>query len=125
MKKILALTAASLCSSPVLAGAYVNLETNASYTGSDYKSRSTDYHIGYQNTLGVLDWYAQGGRTVDSFDNDLWLEADSESTWSGKVGGSVSATEKLDVYGEVSFANFFDEDIDNSYGTKLGAKFAF
>ena len=43
----------------------------------------------------------------------------------GKIGGSVAANEKLGVYGEVSFANLFNEDTDNTYGTKLGAKFSF
>ena len=33
--------------------------------------------------------------------------------------------EKLGVYGEVAFANVFDEDTDNSWGTKLGAKYSF
>ena len=120
MKKILALTAASLCSSPVLAGAYVNVETNASYTGGDYDSRATDLHVGYESTVGAIDWYAQGGKTINAVDG-----LDSESAWSGKLGGSVSATERLGVYGEISFANILDEETDNTYGTKLGAKFAF
>ena len=38
---------------------------------------------------------------------------------------SVAANEKLGVYGEESFANLFNEDTDNTYGTKLGAKFSF
>ena len=125
MKKIALALAATIASTPAMAGPYVNVETNAAYQGSDYKLRSTDFHIGYENTLGVLDWYAQGGKTVDSFDNDLWLEADSESKFSGKLGGSVAATEKLNVYGELAFANVFDEEVDNSYGTKLGVKFKF
>ena len=120
MKKIIALTAASLCSTPAMAGIYANVETNASYTGADYESRETDLHVGYENTVGVLDWYAQGGKTINAVDG-----ADSASAWSGKVGGSVSATDRLGVYGEFSFANVADEDTDNTYGTKLGAKFAF
>ena len=120
MKKFLALTAVSLCSSPVLAGVYTNVETNASYTGADYTSRSTDLHVGYENTVGVLDWYAQGGKTINAVDG-----ADSDSAWSGKVGASVSATDKLGVYGEFSFANIADEEIDNTYGTKLGVKYSF
>ena len=51
--------------------------------------------------------------------------ADSDSNFSGKFGGSVAATERLGVYGEVSFANFFDEETDNTYNTKLGTKFTF
>ena len=120
MKKILLTVAAATISSPVLAGPYVNVESNASSSGSDYKSRATDLHIGYENKLGSLDWYVQGGQTIDSVDG-----ADSDSNFSGKFGGSVAATERLGVYGEVSFANFFDEETDNTYNTKLGTKFTF
>tara|TARA_R100001510_G_C7488898_1_gene97595 strand:- start:31 stop:387 length:357 start_codon:yes stop_codon:yes gene_type:complete len=118
MKKFIALTAVSLCSSPVLAGPYVNVETNANYTGSDYTSRATDLHLGYENSIGSLAYYVQGGKTINAVDG-----ADSESNISGKLGGSVSATDKLGVYGEVSFSQV--EDADNNYGTKLGAKFSF
>ena len=120
MKKISLALAASLFSTPAMAGTYVNVESNASYTGGDYQSRSTDLHVGYESTVGILDWYAQGGKTIDAADG-----VDSESKWSGKVGGTVAATDKLGVYGEVSFADIFDEDTDNSYGTKLGAKYSF
>ena len=120
MKKITLAIAATLFSVPAIAGPYVNVESNASYTGSDYQSRATDLHLGFENSGGVFDWYAQGGKTINAADG-----VDSDSNWSGKVGGSVAATERLGVYGEVSFANLFDEDTDNTYGTKLGAKFNF
>ena len=118
MKKLSLAVAATLFSSPVLAGPYVNVETNANYTGSDYESRSTDLHLGYENNLGDLAYYIQGGKTINAADG-----TDSESNFSGKLGGSVSATDKLGVYGEVSFSQV--EDADNNYGTKLGAKFSF
>ena len=121
MKKFIVLTAAATLSAPVLAGPYVNVETNASYTGSDYTSRATDLHLGYENKLGSLDWYVQGGQTVDSVDGS----EESDSNFSGKFGGSVAATEKIKVYGELAFSNFFDEETTNSYGTKLGAKYSF
>ena len=120
MKKLSLAIAASLFSAPAMAGVYANVETNASYTGADYESRATDLHVGYENTVGVLDWYAQGGKTINAVDG-----AESDSAWSGKVGGSVSATDKLGVYGEFSFANIADEEIDNTYGTKLGVKYSF
>ena len=118
MKKITLAIAASLFSSPVLAGPYVNVETNANYTGSDYTSRATDLHIGYENNLGDLAYYIQGGKTINAVDG-----IDSESNISGKLGGSVAATDKLNLYGEISFAQV--EDADNNFGTKLGAKFSF
>ena len=118
MKKISLAIAASLFSAPVMAGPYVNVESNANYTGSDYESRSTDLHIGYENNLGDLAYYIQGGKTINAVDG-----VDSESNFSGKLGGSISATDKLGFYGEVSFAQV--EDADNTYGSKLGAKFSF
>ena len=41
---------------------------------------------------------------------------------SGKIGGSVQATENVSVYGELSFITAEDEP---SIGTKLGAKYTF
>jgi len=120
MKKLALVLASTLASTPAMAGPYVNVETNANYAGSDYTSRTTDLHVGYENELGALAFYVQGGKTINAADG-----VDSESNFSGKFGGSVSATEKLGVYGEVAFANVFDEDTDNSWGTKLGAKYSF
>ena len=118
MKKISLAIAASLFSAPVMAGPYVNVESNASYTGTDYTSRATDLHIGYENNLGDLSYYIQGGKTINAADGVY-----SESNFSGKLGGNISATDKLGFYGEVSFAQV--EDADNTYGTKLGAKYSF
>ena len=118
MKKLALVLATTLVSTPAMAGPYVNVETNANYTGSDYTSRATDLHIGYENTLGSFAYYAQGGKTINAADG-----VDSESNFSGKLGASVPATDKLGVYGEVSFAQV--EDADNNYSTKLGAKFSF
>ena len=120
MKTIALAIAASTFAVPAFAGPYVNVETNANYTGSDYTSRGTDLHVGFEKTSGPVDWYVQGGKTINAVDG-----ADSDSAWSGKVGGSVSATDKLGVYGEFSFANIADEEIDNTYGTKLGVKYSF
>ena len=118
MKKLALVLATTLVSTPAMAGPYVNVESNANYTGSDYNSRATDLHVGYENSLGSLAYYVQGGKTINAADG-----VDSESTFSGKLGGSVSATDKLGVYGEVSFNQV--EDADNTYATKLGAKYSF
>ena len=118
MKKLALVLATTLVSTPAMAGPYVNVESNANYTGSDYESRSTDLHVGYENNIGDLAYYIQGGKTINAANG-----VDSESNISGKLGASVSATDKLGVYGEVSFAQV--EDADNTYGTKLGAKFSF
>ena len=118
MKQLALVLATTLVSTPAMAGPYVNVESNANYTGSDYTSRATDLHIGYENELGSLAYYVQGGKTINAADG-----VDSESNFSGKLGASVSATDKLGLYGEVSFAAVEDED--NNYATKLGAKYSF
>ena len=118
MKKLALVLATTLASTPAMAGPYVNVESNASYTGSDYTSRATDLHIGYENNLGDLAYFVQGGKTINAADG-----VDSESNFSGKLGGSISATDKLGFYGEVSFSQV--EDADNTYGSKLGAKYSF
>jgi len=118
MKKLSIALIASLFSSPAFAGLYVNVESNANYTGSDYTSRATDLHVGYENNLGELAYYAQGGKTINAADG-----LDSESNFSGKFGGSISATDKLGVYGEISFSQVKEDD--NNYGSKLGLKYSF
>ena len=118
MKKLALVLATTLASTPAMAGPYVNVETNANYTGSDYTSRTTDLHVGYENELGALAFYVQGGKTINAADG-----VDSDSNFSGKLGGSVAATERLGVYGELAVTAV--EDSDNTFGTKLGAKYSF
>ena len=118
MKKIILTVAAATLSSPVLAGPYVNVESNSSFTGSDYKSTATDIHLGFEGEANDLAWYIQGGKTVNAADG-----ADSDSNWSGKTGANFPVTGKLNVYGELSFSQV--EDADNNWGTKLGTKFTF
>ena len=119
MKKIaLALAATAFASTPAMAGVYINAESNASYTGNDYTSRTTDLHLGYEGTAGQLGYYIQGGPALQAADG-----VDGSTDFSGKGGVSIAATEKLDVYGEVSFVT--DDTTDTAYGTKIGAKFKF
>ena len=119
MKSIaLALATISFASAPAMAGVYVNAESNASYTGNDFTSRTTDLHIGYEGDVGQLGYYIQGGPAFTAPDG-----VDGNTDFSGKGGLSIAATEKLDVYGEVSFLT--DETADTAYGTKIGAKFKF
>ena len=118
MKKIALALAATLASTPAMAGVYINAESNASYTGNDYTSRTTDLHVGYEGEVGALGYYVQGGPAFTAADG-----ADGSTDFSGKLGGSVAASEKLGVYGEISFKT--DETADNAYGTKIGAKWSF
>jgi len=118
MKKLALALAASIASAPAMAGVYVNVESNASYTGTDYTSRTTDLHVGYEGDVGDLGYYIQGGPAITGADG-----VDGTNEFSGKLGGSVAASEKLGVYGEISFKT--DETADNAYGTKIGAKYSF
>ena len=119
MKKIALILASAFIGAPAIAGPYVNVESNASYTGSDYQSRTTDFHVGYEGGNETFDWYVQGGPAVVAADS-----VDSDTQMSGKVGASVAATDKLDFYGEVSVLTA-DGDVDNSWGTKIGTKYSF
>ena len=119
MKTLALALASTLVAGPAFAGVYVNVESNAGYTGSDYESRTTDFHVGYEDTAGSVDWYVQGGPAVVSVDG-----ADSDNQMSGKIGANVAATEKLGFYGEISVVTA-DGDVDNSWGTKIGTKFNF
>ena len=97
----------------------MNVESNAGYTGSDYESRTTDFHVGEESTVGAVDWYVQGGPAVVSVDG-----SDNDNQLSGKVGANVAATDKLGFYGEISVVTA-DGDTDNSWGTKIGTKYSF
>ena len=112
LKKILAVAAASAIS-PAFAGFYVNVENNGSYTGRDYNGSGTDLHLGYEGGNDSASYYLQGGAFLSNPDG-----GESSTNFSGKVGGSVAASERVDVYGEFSIVT----DTTNAYGTKLGLK---
>ena len=119
MKTIaLALAATAFASTPAMAGVYLNAESRDGYTGKDYTGRTVDLHVGYEGDIGKLGYYVQGGPAFTSPDG-----ADGNTDFSGKGGLSVAASEKLDIYGEISFLT--DEVNDTAYGTKIGAKFKF
>ena len=118
MKKIALALASTLVTAPAFAGPYVNVESNASYTGSDYKNRTTDFHVGWEGGNDAFDYYLQGGPALVSDDG-----VDGTRELSGKVGANVAATEQLGFYGEISVLT--DEDADNSWGTKIGTKYNF
>jgi hypothetical protein len=103
--------------SAAVAGPYANVEANAGWVGSDYAGNVTDLHLGYEHSEGPYSVYVQGGPAFVSVDG-----MDSEMEFSGKVGGSVQASDKVSVYAELAGIT---GDLNNSYGGKLGAKYAF
>ena len=117
----LAATAAIVAPSAVMAGPYVNVETNAGRTGADYTGANTDFHVGYEGALGEsASYYVQGGATLVSPDG-----GESDTVPSGKAGLGVSVTDALGAYGEVSFIGSGDDNIDRGYGAKAGLKYSF
>ena len=121
-KSALAASAAlSMSAGAAFAGPYVNVESNAGWTGSEYNGAATDLHVGYEGTLGEdASWYVQGGATVLTPDG-----GDADTVPSGKAGIGLALTDALGAYGEVSFVGSGDEDIDRGYGAKLGLKYSF
>ena len=120
IKHAIALAAAApLMAAPALAGPYVNVETNAGWTGDDYTGATTDIHVGYEGEIGAASYYVQGGPAVVAVDG-----ADTETEFSGKAGVGIPVSEAIGVYGEVSFLTADDSD-DLGVGGKLGVKYNF
>tara|TARA_B100002019_G_scaffold283148_1_gene289239 strand:- start:4126 stop:4497 length:372 start_codon:yes stop_codon:yes gene_type:complete len=122
IKSVFAATAAlSVSAGAAVAGPYVNVETNAGWTGSEYSGAATDLHVGYEGALGEnASYYVQGGATLVSPDG-----GETDTVPSGKAGIGIGVTDALGAYGEVSFVGSGDEDIDRGYGAKLGLKYSF
>jgi hypothetical protein len=114
-----ALASTAALATPASAGVYVNVESNGSRIGSHVLGTTTDLHVGFEGG-DQFSYYIQGGPAVVALSGE-----DSDWRLSGKAGGSFAANEKLDVYGEVSLLTAEDSDLDNSWGTKIGAKFKF
>ena len=116
-----AAAALSMSAGAALAGPYVNVETNAGWTGDDYSGATTDFHVGYEGALGdSASYYVQGGASVVSPDG-----GESDTVPSGKAGLGLAVTDALGAYGEVSFIGSGDDDIDRGYGAKVGVKYNF
>ena len=122
IKSVFAATAAlSMSAGAAFAGPYVNVETNAGWTGSEYEGAATDLHVGYEGAIGESgSYYVQGGATLVTPDG-----GDTETVPSGKAGLGFAVTDALGAYGEVSFVGSGDDDIDRGYGAKVGLKYSF
>lgn len=117
-----AVVAVPFLTTAALAGPYVEIENNAGYTGSDYEASVTDFHVGYEGDLAEnVTYYIQGGPALVNVEGE-----GVENEYSGKAGLGLDVTERLNVYGEVSFLTDSQEFSDDlGWGTKLGAKFTF
>tara|TARA_R100000406_G_scaffold95842_1_gene91376 strand:- start:8237 stop:8590 length:354 start_codon:yes stop_codon:yes gene_type:complete len=105
-----------LAGSAAFAGPYANVENNAGYQDG-FLGSTTDLHIGYEGGDETYGFYLQGGPALISPNG-----GDVEMELSGKIGGSVQATDNFGVYGEVSFIT---TDEEPALGTKIGAKWNF
>ena len=97
--------AAALAFAPAaaLAGPYVNVETNAGWTGTNYNGATTDFHVGYEGALGdSASYYVQGGASYVAPDG-----ASGDTVPSGKAGLGVGITEALGAYGELGLKYSF------------------
>ena len=122
IKSVFAATAAlSMSAGAALAGPYVNVETNAGWTGSDYAGATTDIHLGYEGPLGEdASYYIQGGIAVVSPDG-----GETDTVPSGKAGLGLELSDALGAYGEFAFQGSGDSDIDYGYAGKVGLKYNF
>ena len=116
MKIFAILPAVAVLATPAIASPYVNVENNAGFSGSNFNGHVTDFHLGYESGNDVASYYVQAGPSVFAPDG-----GEAETKLTGKIGGSIQATERLSVYGEVA-ATFDDV---NNYGTKFGVKYNF
>ena len=121
IKSVFAATAAlSVSAGAAFAGPYVNVETNAGWTGDDYSGATTDFHLGWEGPIGESgSYYVQAGPAIVAVDG-----ADTETEFSGKAGLGFPVTDAIGVYGEVSFLTAEDDD-DFGLGGKLGVKYNF
>ena len=117
MKILAILPAALFAAAPALAGPYVNIENTAGFSGSDFNGHVTDFHLGYEDSTNFGSYYVQAGPSIFAPDG-----GEEETKLTGKVGGSIQASERVSIYGEL--AATFDSD-ENDYGTKLGVKYSF
>ena len=123
IKTTIAAAAAAVAFAPAaaLAGPYVNVETNAGWTGGDYTGATTDFHVGYEGELGEsASYYVQGGASLVSPDG-----GNDDTVPSGRAGLGVAVTDAVGLYGEVSFIGSGDSSVDRGYGGKLGLKYSF
>jgi len=116
---IAAVAAAPFLAAPAMAAPYVNVEANVGLTGSDYVGTVTEAHVGYEGKSGTFAYYGQVGPALVTPNS-----GDTTVQVSGKVGGSVAATENLSVYGEYWLLTGAEvENLTSNF--KAGLKYTF
>ena len=116
IKSTIAAAAVLAFSAPAFAAPYVEVESNSSFSGSDYTGGLIESHVGYEGGNDKASWFVQSGPALVLTDG-----ADSEVELSGKVGGSVEVAENTDLYGEASYIT----GSTAGYGLKTGVRYTF
>ena len=116
LKSILGVCAALAIGPAAVASPYVNIENNTGFEESGYGGTATDMHIGIEGTAGSAAWYVQVALAVAPSGQESSVE------FSAKGGGSIALSDSFGIYGELSGIT---GDTENSFGTKIGAKFSF
>ncbi len=120
---IAAAVAAPFFAAPVLAGPYVNVESNSGYAGNDFDSSVLETHVGYEGDLGENgSFYAQGGPALLFPDG-----GDTSTELSGKVGASFDVNDSANIYGEIAARTNNEIDLGEALdiGVKVGVKYSF
>lgn len=109
--------------SPVSAGGFVNVESNTASLGLEERLGTvTETHVGYEGPLGsALTYSIQAGPAFVNVPDE-----GTDTEISGKAVLSADLSEKLNVYGEVSFLTE-EREIDEylPLGFKAGATYSF
>jgi hypothetical protein len=122
--KILAILPATLiASTPVMAGPYVNIESESKSTGVDFNKTVLRNDVGYEGEFSEsTKYYIQGG--------PAFVMPDGKATTteaSGKVGIKTQLSERLGAYSEFKFLTSGGMDLGEPIGTtvKAGVKYKF
>lgn len=121
IKSVFAAAAATsvLSAGAAFAGPYVNVESNSAFSGSDYSGTVLETHAGYEADLtDKVSVGFQGGPAIVMPDGGT-----TKTRISGKVFGTVAATDKLDFYGEAWAISADGDTMDTNL--KVGAKYSF
>ena len=115
--------AVALTTAPAFAGGFVNVESNTSSLGLKERIGTvTETHVGYEGPLGsTMTYSVQAGPAFVNVSDE-----GTDTELSGKAVLSADLSEKLNVYGEVSFLT--EEREFDKYlplGFKAGATYSF
>jgi hypothetical protein len=123
MKFLAILPATLIAATPVMAGPYVNIESESKSTGVDFNKTVLRNDVGYEGAFSEsTKYYIQGG--------PAFVMPDGKATTteaSGKVGIKTQLSERLGAYSEFKFLTSGGMDLGEPIGTtaKAGVKYKF